>query len=59
LLATLLFTVGHLQYGLTAATLEIFIIGLVFGLVRKRSHTTICILIHAGYNTIGTLMAML
>jgi hypothetical protein len=59
LLATLLFAVGHLQYGLTAATLEIFIIGLVFGLVRKRSHTTICILIHASYNTIGTLMGML
>jgi membrane protease YdiL (CAAX protease family) len=59
LLATILFSVGHLQYGLTAATLEIFVIGLVFGLVRKRSHTTICILIHAGYNTIGTLMGML
>jgi hypothetical protein len=59
LLATTLFTVGHLQYGLTAATLEIFIIGRVFGLVRKRSHTTICILIHASYNTIGTLMGML
>jgi membrane protease YdiL (CAAX protease family) len=58
-LATLLFTVGHLQYGLTAATLEIFFIGLVLGLVRKRSHTTICILIHAAYNTIGTLMGML
>jgi membrane protease YdiL (CAAX protease family) len=59
LLATLLFAIGHLQYGLTVATLEIFIIGLVLGLVRKRSHTTICILIHAGYNTIGTLMGML
>jgi membrane protease YdiL (CAAX protease family) len=59
LLSTILFSVGHLQYGLTAATLEIFVIGLVFGLVRKRSHTTICILIHAGYNTIGTLMGML
>jgi membrane protease YdiL (CAAX protease family) len=59
LLATTLFAVGHLQYGLTVATLEIFVIGLVLGLVRKRSHTTICILIHAGYNTIGTLMGML
>jgi membrane protease YdiL (CAAX protease family) len=59
LLATFLFAIGHLQYGLTIATLEIFIIGLVLGLMRKWTHTTICILIHAGYNTFGVLLGIL
>ncbi len=56
LLTTILFALGHLQYGLTVATLEVFVIGLVLGLVRKRSHTTVCILIHAAYNGVGTLL---
>lgn len=56
LLTTVLFAIGHLQYGLTVATLEVFVIGLVLGLVRKRSHTTVCILIHAAYNGVGTLL---
>ena len=58
LLASLLFAIGHLQYGLTVAAIEIFIIGLVLGLVRNRTSTTICILIHAAYNTVGTLLGM-
>jgi len=56
LLAAILFSIGHLQYGLTVATAEIFVIGLVLGLVRDRSSTSICILIHATYNTVGTLL---
>ncbi|MFC2037416.1 lysostaphin resistance A-like protein [Chloroflexota bacterium] len=59
LLATFLFAIGHLQYGLTLATLEVFIIGLVLGLMRNWTHTTICILIHAGYNTAGVLLGLL
>jgi membrane protease YdiL (CAAX protease family) len=59
LVATFLFAIGHLQYGLTIATLEVFIIGLVLGLMRMRTSTTICILIHAGYNTTGVLMGLL
>ena len=58
-IAALLFTIGHLQYGLTAATLEVFVIGLVLGLVRKRANTTLCIVIHAGYNMVGILLEML
>jgi membrane protease YdiL (CAAX protease family) len=58
-LAAVLFAIGHLQYGLTYATLEILLIGLVLGLVRKRTSTTLCILIHATYNTVGTLLTML
>jgi membrane protease YdiL (CAAX protease family) len=56
LLAAVLFSIGHLQYGLTVATAEIFVIGLVLGLVRDRSSTSICIIIHATYNTVGTLL---
>jgi membrane protease YdiL (CAAX protease family) len=59
LLATILFTVGHLQYGLTIATLEIFIIGLVLGLIRNRTSTSLTILIHAAYNAAGVLLGML
>jgi membrane protease YdiL (CAAX protease family) len=58
-LASVLFAVGHVQYGFTVATLEVFAIGLVLGLVRNRTHTTICILIHAGYNAAGVLLGML
>jgi membrane protease YdiL (CAAX protease family) len=59
LLASILFTIGHLQYGLTVATLEILVIGLILGLMRKWTHTTICILIHASYNTVGVLLGLL
>jgi membrane protease YdiL (CAAX protease family) len=59
LLTTILFTCGHLHFGLTLATLQIFVIGLVLGLVRKRTNTTVCILIHAGYNTVETLLGLL
>jgi membrane protease YdiL (CAAX protease family) len=59
LLTAVLFTIGHLQYGMTIATIEILIIGLVLGLVRNRANTSVCILIHVGYNTGGTLLEML
>jgi CAAX protease family protein len=56
LLTAALFAIGHLQYGLSIATLEVFVIGLALGLVRKRTSTTVCILIHAAYNTVGMLL---
>jgi membrane protease YdiL (CAAX protease family) len=59
LLATVLFTIGHLQYGLTIATLEVFVIGLILGLICNRTHTTVTILIHAGYNSVGVLLGLL
>jgi len=55
-LAAVLFTIGHLQYSLTPATLEVLAIGLILGLVRKRSNTTVCIIIHALYNMTGALL---
>jgi len=59
LLTTVLFAVGHLQYGLTLAMLQVFIIGLVLGWVRQRSNTTTCILIHSGYNTLIMILGLL
>jgi membrane protease YdiL (CAAX protease family) len=59
LLATILFAIGHLQYGLTVAILEVFLIGLVLGLIRNRTHTTVCILIHASYNSTAVLLGLL
>jgi membrane protease YdiL (CAAX protease family) len=58
LLATVLFAVGHLQYGLSVATLEIFVIGLVLGVMRARTSTTIAIVIHASYNALGVLLGL-
>ncbi len=58
-LSAALFAVGHLQYGFTVAMLEVFVIGLVLGLVRKRANTTTAILIHAGYNAAGVLLGLL
>jgi membrane protease YdiL (CAAX protease family) len=58
LLATILFSVGHLQYGLTVATLEIFVIGLVLGVMRTRTSTTIAIVVHASYNALGVLLGL-
>lgn len=59
LLATVLFALGHLQYGLTFATLEVFVIGLVLGVLRNRTSTTITIIVHAGYNAAGVLLGLL
>jgi membrane protease YdiL (CAAX protease family) len=59
LLATVLFAVGHLQYGLTVAMLQIFAIGLILGLVRKWTNTTTSIIIHAGYNMLIVLFGLI
>jgi membrane protease YdiL (CAAX protease family) len=59
LLTTILFTIGHLHYGLNLATLQIFVMGLVFGFMRKRTGSVmVCMVSHATYNTVGTLLGM-
>jgi membrane protease YdiL (CAAX protease family) len=59
-LTTFLFAIGHLQYGLTLATLQVFVIGLVLGLMRKHTGSVVlCIVTHAAYNMVGTLLGML
>lgn len=55
-LTSLLFAVGHAHYGLSPAMAEVFVVGLVLGLVRRRINTTACIAIHAGYNFLDLLL---
>jgi membrane protease YdiL (CAAX protease family) len=46
-----LFAALHVQYALTFATLEVFVLGIGLGLLRVRSGSTLpCIVTHAGYN---------
>lgn len=53
---SLIFAVSHVQYGLSPATFTVFLLSVVLGIIRKRSNTTVAILVHAGYNfTLGML----
>lgn len=53
---SIIFAVSHVQYGLSPATLAVFLLSVVLGIIRKRSNTTVAILVHAGYNfTLGLL----
>ncbi len=56
---SLLFAVAHIQYGLTPVTILVFGIGLVLGLVRRRTNTSVAIFVHFGYNFILGLLALL
>jgi len=49
-LTSALFALAHLQYALSPALVEVLVVGLVLGLLRRRANTTTCILVHAGYN---------
>jgi membrane protease YdiL (CAAX protease family) len=56
---SLLFAVVHVQYGLTPVTLAVFLLGLILGILRKRTNTTVTIFVHFSYNFILGLMALL
>lgn len=56
---SLLFAMAHVQYGLTPVTILVFGIGLVLGLVRRRTNTSVAIFVHFGYNFILGLLALL
>jgi membrane protease YdiL (CAAX protease family) len=58
LVTSVLFAIGHLQYGFSIATLEVFVIGLLLGLLRYRTNTTTCIITHASYNLLTVLLGM-
>jgi membrane protease YdiL (CAAX protease family) len=47
---SLLFAVVHVQYGLTPITIVVFVLGLILGLVRRYTNTTVAIFVHFGYN---------
>jgi membrane protease YdiL (CAAX protease family) len=53
------FAVAHNQYGFTPATLTVFLLALVLGIIRQRSNTTVAIFVHAGYNFILGLLSLL
>jgi len=55
-LTAAVFALGHVQYMLSPAIAEIFIIGLALGWLRERSNTTTCVAVHLGYNFLDTLI---
>ena len=56
---SLIFAVSHVQYGLSPATLAIFLLSVILGIIRRRSNTTVAIIVHAGYNFILGLISLL
>ncbi len=50
LVTALLFAALHTQYGITFASLEVFVLGVGLGWLRVRSGTLTCIVAHAGYD---------
>ncbi len=49
-MTALLFALTHNQYGLSAATLVVFALGLVLGWVRAKYNTSTAMILHATYN---------
>ena len=49
-MTSLLFASFHVQYFVSIATLLVFVIGLILGVLRQRTSLTICILVHFLYN---------
>lgn len=54
----LLFALAHVQYGITPATLTIFLIGLALGHLRRRTSTSTTIFVHFGYNFVLGLLSL-
>ena len=50
ILTAILFAALHTQYGITFASLEVFVLGIGLGWLRVRSGTITCIIAHAGYD---------
>jgi len=55
-LTAVVFTMGHVQYALSPAIVEVFVIGLALGWLRERSNTTTCMAVHIGYNFLDVLI---
>ncbi len=53
-----LFAIAHVQYGLTPALIELFLVGLVLGYTRQRTNTTTTIVVHALFNASTVLLAL-
>jgi len=59
LLTALLFALLHNQYGVSLATLVVFILGLVLGWTRKYINTTTSMFVHATYNITLALISLM
>ncbi|GAC1478656.1 MAG: hypothetical protein PVSMB9_01350 [Candidatus Dormibacteria bacterium] len=59
LLTALLFAALHTQYGITFASLEVFVLGIGLGWLRIRSGTLTCIVAHAGYDIAVGLVSLI
>lgn len=55
-MAALLFASFHTQYFISIATLLIFVIGLVLGVLRQKTTLAVCILVHFLYNFASVLL---
>ncbi len=55
----LLFALIHLHYGPTLLLLELFIVGIILGLIRNRLNTTAAIIVHSSFDIIALLAANL
>ncbi|MHB8507784.1 MAG: CPBP family intramembrane glutamic endopeptidase [Candidatus Dormibacteria bacterium] len=56
--SSVLFAALHTQYGLSLAALEIFILGLVLGELRRRAGTLPAIVAHGGYDIVVGLFSL-
>jgi membrane protease YdiL (CAAX protease family) len=56
---SLFFAIVHVQYGFSIATLVIVILAFILGIIRRRTNTTVAIFVHAGYNFVLGLLALL
>jgi membrane protease YdiL (CAAX protease family) len=56
---SILFTLVHANYGLSVATLIVFVLAITLGILRKRHSTTLTMVTHASYNIILGLLALL
>jgi uncharacterized protein len=56
---SIVFALVHVQYGFTPVMLVIVFLALILGHIRRRHNTTTAIFVHAGYNFILGLLALL
>ncbi len=59
ILTTLLFALLHSTYGISLATIIVFVVGLALGLLRRRFNTTTSMTAHAVYNMTLGLVSLL
>lgn len=57
LLTSLLWAAIHVQYGPSVLLVNIFVLSLALGFLRKRINTTATFLVHAGFNFLTVLLA--